>query len=50
MMQNIINHSLKQMQPTLGTVAYWSAESFSLTNYDRTPEIGLGFLEGDGYA
>ena len=50
MMQNIL-HSLKQQQQSaLGTVAYWSAMSFSLNTNDRTPEISLGFLEGDGYA
>jgi hypothetical protein len=49
MMQNIL-HSLKQQQSTLGTVAYWSAMSFSLNTNDRAPEISLGFLEGSGYA
>ena len=50
MMTNTIKHSLKQMQPALGSVAYWSAEAFTLNNSDRTPEIILGSKEGDGYA
>lgn len=49
MMQNIL-HSLKQQQSTLGTVAYWSALSFSMNTNDRAPEITLGFQEGAGYA
>ena len=49
-MQNIIQHSLKQQQSALGTVAYWSALSFSMNTNDRAPEIGIGVREGDGYA
>lgn len=48
-MQNIC-HSLKQQQSILGTVAYWSAMSFSLNTNDRSPEISLGSQEGSGYA
>jgi hypothetical protein len=50
MMQNITQHSLKQMQPALGTVAYWSATPFSLNTNDRTSEITAGSQEGSGYA
>jgi len=49
-MQNIIQHSLKQQQSALGSVAYWSALSFSMNTNDRAPEISLGSQEGSGYA
>lgn len=46
-MKNTICHSLKQL-PNQGMSAYWSL--FAIENSDRTPEINVGFLEGDSYA
>lgn len=42
-MQHNLCHSLKQQQPGLGMLAYWSV--FATTNSDRSPEIKVGFLE-----
>ena len=50
-MQTIALHrTTKQPKVPACMSAYWSQFSNGLGNSDRTPEITLGFQEGDGYA